>query len=272
MATSNAHTKKKQQQAPIRANAPLQGDYYQVTVHAPCIVPDVQPGQFVHVLLPDMGHRLLRRPFSVCDVDLQTGDLTIVYKTVGEGTRHLATLKPGIVLDLIGPLGVGYSTPGKNRQPIIVAGGYGCAATYLLAKRSPVPPLVLLGGRSAGDVLLVDRFRDLNCDVRIATDDGSEGHRGFVTDLLEQALADAESPFIAACGPNAMLRTVSRIVEEHGLNAEVSLDHIMCCGVGACFACVVKMKADTPDGWEYIRTCINGPVFQADRIYWEDDD
>ena len=262
----------RQEEAPIRTNALLQGEYYRLAIRAPAIAPLIEPGQFVHVLLPGMGQHLLRRPFSVCDVDPATGELVIIYKVVGHGTRLLAGLEAGAVLDLLGPLGTGYSRPPPERRPIIVAGGYGCAATYLFARRSPRPPLVLLGGRGAGDILLVEEFRALGCEVRLATDDGSTGHRGFVTDLLEEALRPAADPFVIACGPNAMLRTVSRIVGARGFEAEVSLDHVMCCGVGACFACVVKVKAETPDGWEYARTCISGPVFPASRIVWESDE
>jgi dihydroorotate dehydrogenase electron transfer subunit len=258
-----------QEDALIQSNQRLQGDYYQVDMQAPAIAAATQPGQFAHVQLPRFEHRVLRRPFSIYDVDPETGRLSIIYKTVGEGTAHLSTLGEGTQLNLLGPLGVGYSAAPEGTQPIVVAGGYGCAATYLFAKRSPVPPLVLIGGRSAGDILLRQEFAALGCEVRVSTNDGSQGHAGFVTALLEQALDTADSPFVVSCGPNAMLYAVARILTERGLDGEVSLDHAMCCGVGACFACVVKMKADTPDGWEYIRTCLQGPVFKASAVHWE---
>jgi len=114
-------------------------------------------------------------------VEPSTGRLSVIYKIVGEGTAHLATLPAGTVLNLLGALGVGFSTPPAGTQPIVVAGGYGCAATYLFARRSPVPPLVLIGGRSAGDILLQREFADLGCEVRISTNDGTQGHAGFVT-------------------------------------------------------------------------------------------
>jgi dihydroorotate dehydrogenase electron transfer subunit len=258
-----------QEEAPILANERLQGDYYQVDMHAPAIAAATQPGQFAHVQLPRFEHRILRRPFSIYDVDADTGRLSIIYKIVGEGTAHLATLPEGTILDLLGPLGVGFSTPPTGARPIVVAGGYGCAATYLFAKRSPIPPLVLIGGRSTGDILLQQEFADLDCEVRISTDDGSQGHHGLVTALVEQALDETEAPFVVSCGPNPMLYALARILTERDLDGEVSLDHAMCCGVGACFACVVKMKADTPDGWEYIRTCLKGPVFKTSDVYWE---
>lgn len=258
-----------QEKAPILRNTRLQGSYFRVDLRAPGIAPAVQPGQFVHVQLPAFEHRVLRRPFSVFTVEPAAGTLSIVYKTVGEGTAYLAQLGEGVCLDLMGPLGNGYAEPPAGRQPIVVAGGYGCAATYLFVRRSPVPCVVCLGGRSLADLLLVDEFRALGAEVRLATDDGTCGHRGVVTDLLETALAQTAQPWVVACGPNPMLKAVCRLVAAHGLEAEVSLDHAMCCGVGACFACVVKLKAATADGWEYVRTCRAGPVFPASQVVWD---
>ena len=261
---------KVQETAPIRANTLIQTDYYQVDLHAPKIAARAQPGQFIHVRLPALTHRTLRRPFSIFDVDTTAGTVSVVYKIVGEGTAHLARLEPGTDLDAMGPLGNGFTLPEAGSQPVIVAGGYGCAATYLLAKRSPERCLCLFGGKSEHDVLLLDAFEDLGSEVRIATEDGSCGKQGLVTVLLDEFLAHpAPRPRIYACGPNAMLKAVSQRVLEAGLDAEVSLDHKMCCGVGACFACVVKMKADTSSGWEYVRTCTDGPVFKASRTIWD---
>ena len=253
----------------IVRNRRLKGGYHQVDLATARIAAAVAPGQFVHVRLPELEHRLLRRPFSVCDADPASGLLSIVYKVVGAGTAHLATLRTGSVLSLMGPLGRGFTPPRQGSTPVIVAGGYGCAATYLLACRSPEPCICLLGGRSQADLLLVREFRQAGCTVKLATDDGTRGHRGPVTDLLAEALrAGVPAPAIYACGPHPMLHAVSRIAAEHGLDAEVSLDHAMCCGVGACFACVVRLKADTPDGWEYVRTCQQGPVFKASQVLW----
>ena len=258
-----------QEKAPILRNACLQGSYYRVDLRAPGVVPQVLPGQFVHVQLPDFEQHVLRRPFSVFNVDEASGTLSLIYKIVGEGTARLAQLGEGVCLDLMGPLGHGYSEPPAGQKLVVVAGGYGCAATYLLVRRSPPPSVVCLGGRTAEDLLLVHEFRALGSAVHLATDDGSLGHRGVVTELLEQVLDREPRPFVVACGPNPMLKAVCRIVAARGLQAEVSLDHVMCCGVGACFACVVKLKADNAAGWEYVRTCKSGPVFQASQVVWE---
>ena len=263
---------KHQESANVTVNRPLGGSYYRLDLAAPVIARAAQPGQFVHLRLPLFQHRVLRRPFSICDTDPASGRLTLVYKTVGEGTEHLARLPAGGTADLIGPLGIGFSAPPADRLPILVAGGYGCAATYLLAKHAPRPCLCLFGARTVGDLLLLDEFRALGCEVRLATEDGLAGHRGMVTDLLVDALAEAADgppPMVYACGPNPMLRAVSRLVLARGIDAEISLDHAMCCGVGACFACVVKRRAANADGWEYARTCVDGPVFRASDTVWD---
>ena len=255
--------------APILRNQRIQKDYYQLDLDAAPIAKLAKPGQFVHVQFPELQHRILRRPFSIFNVDLESGRLSIIYKIVGEGTEHLSKLAPGDVLNLLGPLGNGYTLFPKNQKGIIVAGGYGSAATYLLAKSAPVPPIILIGGRSADDILLQEDFKRLGCELKIATNDGSAGHQGMVTELLTEAIAKASNPPIAACGPNPMLKAVSKIVEKNGIDAEISLDHVMCCGVGACFACVVKRKADTPEGWAYSRACVDGPVYKASEIWWD---
>ncbi|MFW6413776.1 MAG: dihydroorotate dehydrogenase electron transfer subunit, partial [Verrucomicrobiota bacterium] len=240
-----------QEQAKIVENGNLQDDYWQVVLKTPRIAPLIAPGQFVHVRMPALKHRILRRPFSVFNVE---GDfIHIVYKIVGEGSAHLATLEREEWVDLLGPLGNGFTLPPEDMQPIIVAGGYGAAATYLLARRSKVPTVCLIGGRTKEEVLLVEEFTRAGATVKIATEDGSEGHHGLVTELLEAELDKStdkqlQTPVVYACGPDGMLYRVSEIVLAQGLDAEVSLDHAMCCGVGACFACVVRLKSENEQG------------------------
>ena len=262
---------KYQEEAEIVGNVPLQGRYFQLVLRAPAIAQDVQPGQFVHVRIPLLTHRVLRRPFSVCDADPNAGLLRIVYKVVGEGTAQLAKLSAGATANLIGPLGHGFTIPSRESFPVIVAGGYGCAAMYLLARRSPVACLCLFGARTATELILVQEFRNLGCEVRIVTDDGSAGGCGPVTSLLHPVLDQpaALPPRIYACGPHPMLRVLATTARQRGLDAEIALDHVMCCGVGACFACVVKCRSDKPEGWEYVRTCTEGPVFQASETVWD---
>lgn len=254
----------------IISNDILQDDYYCVKFYAPEICDKTMPGQFVHVKIANLRDRILRRPFSICNVE-SNGVLTIAYKIVGAGTDALAKLQPGTICDLLGPLGNPFTLPGKDDIPVIVAGGYGSAATYILAQRSPRAGILLLGARSKNDLILTDEFARAGFEVRTATEDGSQGYTGRVTELLP-AVFDQHTNVkrrFYGCGPTGMLMALGNILVDKGYNdGELSLDHLMCCGVGACFACVVKVKADNEDGWRYARTCKEGPVFKASEVYY----
>ena len=253
----------------IVSNSLLKDSYYKVDFYVPDICAKTQPGQFVHVKIANLRERILRRPFSISDVN-DSGILTVIYKIVGEGTQALAELPAGTVCDLMGPLGMPFSLPLEDELPVIVAGGYGSAATYLLAKRSPVKGVLLLGARSENDLVLTEKFAAAGFDVRLATQDGSRGHKGLVTELIPPLLQEHAGRKLRfyGCGPHPMLIALAKILQKSGFNdGEISLDHLMCCGVGACFACVVKIKADNEDGWRYARTCKEGPVFKAGDVY-----
>jgi len=256
----------------IQENSILKGAYRRIVFSAPELSRNAQPGQFVHVRITPLRERLLRRPFSICDADSKTETLTIVYKTVGSGTEALADMKPGECCDIMGPLGRGYSIPSKDIYPILVAGGYGSAATLFLAKIASVKGVVLMGARGADDLILEEDYKKLGFEVRLATNDGSAGHKGFVTELLPDALENVPeglTPVCYACGPAPMLYALGKLTLELGVKAELSLDHHMCCGVGACFACVIKMRDESnADGWRYSRTCSEGPVYPAEEVYY----
>lgn len=253
----------------IISNRVLQDGYRQVEFYVPEICAQTKPGQFVHVKIAGLRERILRRPFSICNVT-EAGILTVVYKVVGSGTEVLAELEAGAVCDLMGPLGKSYTLPSAGEIPVMVAGGYGAAATYLLARRCPTPGLLLLGARSKADLILTERFAALGFEVRTATNDGSCGHHGLVTDLVEQVIKERSGTNLRfyGCGPHGMLMALGRQLIAAGCDGELSLDHLMCCGVGACFACVIKVKADTEEGWRYARTCKEGPVFNVSEVYY----
>lgn len=249
----------------------LQESYWRLRLHAPEICAAARPGQFVQVAVPSLEAHILRRPFSICDVN---GDvLTLVYKVVGAGTDALTQCREGDTLDVLGPLGHGFSPIPTDRTTILLGGGYGCAAMLFTAHDTPANapnPTVLLGARSKGDILLADEFASLGCKVEIATNDGSLGRQGFVTVLLEEELQRHPDAFLMACGPRPMLKAVAQIAEKNpACRCEISLDERMCCGVGACFGCVVKGKdTSAPEGWRYLRSCKEGPVFPAEAILW----
>jgi dihydroorotate dehydrogenase electron transfer subunit len=197
--------------------------------------------------------------------------LSILYKDVGRGTAAMKTLRDGQIVSLLGPLGHGFPRTAAEKYPVLVAGGYGMAALYLVAKNSPAKGAALFGGRSAPDILCVDEFKSLGWDVFISTEDGSLGVKGLVTDVLESWLkADLKNrePEFFACGPNGMLKAVGDRAMAGNWTMWLSMDNKMGCGVGACLTCVQKIK--TPDGgWTWERVCREGPVFECREIVWE---
>jgi len=241
--------------------------YFRLVLRAPQIAPLIQPGQFAHVRVSTLKDALLRRPFSIFQVENDT--FSILYKTVGKGTEALARLKSGQEVSVIAPLGHGFTVPKPGGEtPLLVAGGYGMAAMYLLAQRSPQKGVVFVGGRRRVDILCEKEFQSLGWDVRVSTEDGSHGEKGLVTQPLVKELRwKMPNRKLFACGPTGMLRAVGKIAEEFSVPAELSMDEHMCCGVGVCLTCVIPVKTD--NGWEYQRTCTEGPVFDADKVAWE---
>jgi len=254
---------------PILTHERDTGGYFRLAVRAPDITPLVQPGQGAHVRILPLKSALLRRPFSIFQVAGET--FSILYKAVGQGTEVLSRMRPGEELNVIAPLGRGFTVPrAGDSRPLLVAGGYGMAALYLLAQRAPEKGIVFVGGRRRQDILCVDEFRALGWEVRITTEDGSLGEPGLVTQpLVEELRRESAGRKLFACGPTGMLRAVGRIAEERGMAAELSMDEHMCCGVGVCLTCVIPVK--TSAGWEYQRTCMEGPVFDARQVVWETD-
>lgn len=261
------------EEAIVVEHLPDAGGYWRIELRAPAIAPRVRPGQFVHVRLTAPADAILRRPFSV----FRTKDdrLELLYKPIGRGTRAMTELRPGAVISLLGPLGRGFPTPAPDRFPVLLAGGYGMAALYLLARESGRAGIVFVGGASAVDVLCVPEFEALGWEVCVATEDGSRGLRGQVTDAFDAWAASALSdrtPELFACGPNGMLRAVGQRAIARGWTAWLSMDRAMGCGVGACLTCVQKVRDPShPDGWTWARVCREGPVFECREIVWEDD-
>ncbi|MDE3066756.1 MAG: dihydroorotate dehydrogenase electron transfer subunit [Verrucomicrobiota bacterium] len=241
--------------------------YFRLVLRAPQIAPLVQPGQFAHVRVTPLKDALLRRPFSIFQVGGDT--FSILYKTVGKGTEAMARMRAGKELNVIAPLGHGFTVPRPGGEtPLLVAGGYGMAAMYLLAQRSPQKGIVFVGGRRRVDILCEREFAALGWDVRVTTEDGSRGEKGLVTQpLLAELKRGASGKKLYACGPTGMLKAVGKIAGEFDVPAELSMDEHMCCGVGVCLTCVIPMKAG--GGWEYQRTCTEGPVFDSRRVLWE---
>jgi len=259
-----------EQTVQIVSNERNTDSYFRLVLHAPEIAPLVQPGQFAHVRIPPLKDALLRRPFSIFQVE--GGTFSILYKTVGQGTDALARMRAGEEVSVIAPLGHGFTVPKRGGEtPLLVAGGYGMAAMYLLAQRSPQKGIVFVGGRKRVDILCEKEFAALGWDVRVTTEDGSHGEKGLVTQPLVAEIRNQKSEIknykLFACGPTGLLKAVGKIAEDFNVPAELSMDEHMCCGVGVCLTCVIPVK--NGDSWEYQRTCTEGPVFDSREILWE---
>ena len=254
----------------IISNTRIKGEYFKLVFSSPEMAERAAAGHFTHIRIDRRQDRILRRPFSIHDTDHAAGTVTVVYKVVGRGTAALSGLAAGEEIDALGPLGRPYTAPAPDVFPVAVAGGYGAAAMFMLTRRQP--GVLLMGARSAADVILTERYRDAGYEVRVATNDGSLGQKGFVTDLIPDLLTENPNKkfFFYGCGPHPMLMALAKLLRARGLNGELSVDHVMCCGVGACFACVVKVNdPDSADGWRYARSCSEGPVFPLADVYTE---
>ncbi len=244
--------------------------YRLLRLAAPQIAPQVRPGQFVHLRIPRLEASVLRRPFSIFKAE--NGELALLYKAIGRGTTALSAATVGEPLSLLGPLGNGFPLDlPAGRVPVLVAGGYGMAALYLLARRLAAPGLVFVGGRSAQDILCVEEFEALGWKVYVATEDGSRGVRGLVTGPLDAWLAEGcagRTPEFFVCGPNGLLEVIGQRAMARDWRAWLSVDRHMGCGVGACLTCVVKLQ-DTDGTWLWARACKDGPVFESRQIHWD---
>lgn len=226
-----------------------------------------QPGQFIHIRIPHAEIMALRRPFSIYRAEGDT--VSIIYKQVGRGTAALGMVAGGEEVSLLGPLGRGFPCGRTDGSPVLVAGGYGVAPLYFLAARMEKKGILFVGGAGKADILCLDAFEALGWEVRVTTEDGSMGETGLVTDALDRWLAEHPDagPEFYACGPDGMLKALGDRAEKGGWTAWLSLDKHMGCGVGACLACVQKIRED--DGSErWGRVCSDGPVFESRQIVW----
>ena len=235
--------------------------------------PGFGPGQFVMV---SPGARaavrrtdpLLPRPMAVFRARGENGaaDVEILFKVTGRGTGLLAETLPGQRIGMVGPLGRSFDLPAPGERAILVAGGTGIASVFEFAGRScrEAAVSVLLGARTAGDLMGVADFEGLGVELEIATEDGSSGKRGLVTVLLEEALAQAGDARVYACGPTPMMRRCAELAAERGWSCVVSLENHMACWFGVCLGCAAPLREGG-----YALVCRDGPMFDAGAVKWE---
>ena len=238
----------------IVSNTPLTPAVYRMVLEG-----DTQyithSGEFINI---ELSGKFLRRPISIADYDERT--ITIIYKVVGRGTEQMKQMKAGEVLDILTGLGNGFSTDNDAKRPLLVGGGVGVPPMYNLCKRlqgEGKRPIVILGFNTAAEIFYADEFRALGVDVYVSTADGSEGTKGFVTDVIrEKAL---EFDYLYTCGPLPMLKALYDATESP---AEFSFEERMGCGFGACMGCSCKTKYGNK------RICKDGPVLKREEIIW----
>ncbi|MGH0032988.1 MAG: dihydroorotate dehydrogenase electron transfer subunit [Myxococcota bacterium] len=236
--------------------------------------PGSSPGQFVMLSAGvrtgvERSDPLLPRPMAVYRQQQAGGGtrVEILFKVHGRGTALLACARPGEKVRVVGPLGRGFPLGEEGEAPILVAGGTGIASVYELAAalaQAGRPARVLLGARSADDLMAEADFAALPGALRVATEDGSRGERGLVTDLLAAALAEAPNPRVYACGPTPMMRATADLTAAAGVPCIVSLENPMACGFGVCLGCAAPLRAGG-----FALVCRDGPVFDAARVDWE---
>lgn len=225
-------------------------------------LPEIVAGQFVQVRVDGSPITYLRRPISIHDVDFQQNEISLLVQQVGEGTRHLATANVGDLINILLPLGNGFTLPDAGDRVLLVGGGIGIAPLFYFAKvlnEKGIRPTLLLGGKTETDLLRLTEYQQFG-DSFVTTEDGSLGEKGFVTQhsVWQQQSFDK----IYVCGPKPMMKAVAKLAAEKDMWCEVSLENLMACGLGACLCCV----EDTVDG--HVCVCKDGPVFNTRRLKW----
>jgi dihydroorotate dehydrogenase electron transfer subunit len=264
----------------VIANTEVSPGYFRMRLTAPGGMLESNPGQFIMVRVRDAIDPLLRRPFGIFDLGSTPAEfsggsaqpyLEILYRVVGRGTAMLSALHHGDQLDILGPLGKGFEPGDPAEEKILVGGGVGLAPLYYLAKKLAATSRVRLfiGGKTKEDILCVTEFERLGVETYVATDDGTLGAGGLVTEVMEQQFAAKGSgATIYACGPMPMLKAVAAIAGRNRIPCQVSLEAYMACGMGACLGCVVKGREHDEFRPDYRCVCKDGPVFDFSELQW----
>ena len=254
--------KKIQHTLKVLSNKKTGGEYFHLVLEARELAPRIQPGQFIHIKVADGFEPLFRRPFSVYRA--KNGRVEVLYDPVGRGTRILAAKEKGAVVDVLGPLGKPFAVPGKEVQQIVfVAGGIGVAPFLLFSdalKAHKAEKVLLYGGRTKDHTFPLTEFKKNGVKVFVATEDGSVGVKGRVSQLFTKVAADPATTRIFTCGPRAMMAAVQKFAQDAGLKGEASMEEVMACGLGACLGCSIR----TTKGYRTV--CHDGPVFALDEL------
>jgi len=247
----------------------LSNNYCVIRLEAQEIASKAQPGQFVMIRTTSQTYPLLRRPFSIHDVN--GNEIEIFFQKIGLGTNLLSQKKINDSVDVLGPLGKGFHLDAKRKEVAIIGGGKGIAPLYFLARRLlslEISPQIFYGGKSTSDLCLKNKFEEKGIDIFCSTEDGSLGFKGLITEMFEHEFESSNPEQIYSCGPELMMKKIAQWAMKRKINAEFSLESVMGCGFGACWGCVRKIKKNGEYGLHKI--CEEGPVFYADEIVWQE--
>lgn len=245
--------------AVILRHETLAKDMKKLVVAAAEIAAQAAPGQFIQLKIKD-GEPLLRRPISIAAVDAVAGTMDLIYRVVGKGTKALAELPAGAVVNCLGPLGHGFDL--DCQSPLLVGGGMGIAPLIFLAESFAGKASILMGGRNKDEMFWPALYEGSVQKIHITTDDGSVGSKGFTVDVLPQLLATGKFDRVMVCGPEIMMKAAAKIAAEYKIPCQVSLEKHMACGLGACLSCTCAGS----DG-KRKKVCQDGPVFWAQEVF-----
>lgn len=253
----------------ILKNTRIKGPYYHLQLKSNALASQATPGQFLHINIGAEYDPLLRRPLSLCQIIKDEGILGILYQLKGRGTTLLTKKREGETLDVLGPCGRGFQLPSKG-PVLLVAGGIGVAPLGALIDEITQKGLevdLLLGASTEKDLLLLDSFNHPLLFLSLATEDGSQGFCGLVTDLMKDVLENRDYSLLYGCGPLPMLKILVSLSSARNLPCQVSLEGRMGCGIGSCLTCGVKKR----EGNGYYRLCAEGPVFNGEEVLLYED-
>lgn len=250
-------------QAPILKQEALAAHIFRIVLHCPSLTEAAVPGQFVHILPPGFT---LRRPISICEINKENGTLTIVFEVKGNGTQKIASLRPGETMDVLGPLGHGFTILPEAKHVVLVGGGIGNPPMLTLAQYYGERATAICGYRTAGIVTLQKEFQESGANPILCTDDGTAGRHALVTEPLKEILADKKTDMVYACGPRPMLKFVAAVAKKAGVLCEVSMEERMGCGIGACLVCACELEREGKPVMGHV--CKDGPVFRAEEVVW----
>ena len=238
-------------------------EIYSFTISCHEVAAAACPGQFVHIRAK--GYTL-RRPISICGIDKEKGTLRIVFEIRGEGTAEIAKLNKGDLIDMLAPLGHGFTVEPSYNKIVLIGGGIGTPPMLPLAKAYGDKAVAISGFRNASAVILQDDFRKTGAETILCTDDGSAGIHGFVTQPLKELAEKGGIDAVYACGPMPMLKGVAAICKENGIFCQISLEERMACGIGACLGCACRTVRNDEEYFAHV--CKDGPVFNAEEVLW----